>query len=84
MAMRLPGGIKREEHLWDLLENKRDARDTVPIERYNAEAFHGKGRYGYFLKDIDLERFDATPFHMSKFELERLDPQHRLMLELTR
>ncbi len=84
MAMRLPGGIASEEQIWDFLVNKRSARDAVPQDRYNAAAFHDRDRYGYFLHDIDLQKFDASLFSITRSELECLDPQVRLMLELTR
>lgn len=85
IGMRLPGNIRTGEQLWELLVNKGDARDTIPFERYNAEAFHAKDRkYGYFLKDVELDRLDASLFKMSRSEIERLDPQHRIMLEITR
>ena len=84
MAMRLPGNVSNAEQMWDFLVGKRDARSTVPPERYNAEAFHGEGRHGYFLKDLDLESFDASPFRVSRAEVRQMDPQHRLLLELTK
>ena len=39
---------------------------------------------GYFLDHLDLAHFDASLFSMTRSELEKLDPQHRLLLELTR
>ncbi|KAK2596464.1 hypothetical protein N8I77_013354 [Diaporthe amygdali] len=88
MAMRLPGNISSGEQLWDFLINKRNARDVVPTERYNSAAFHGgpegRSRHGYFLKDVDIEKFDASLFTMTRAELEWLDPQVRILLELTR
>ncbi|KAL1883305.1 Type I Iterative PKS [Diaporthe australafricana] len=88
MAMRLPGDISSGEQLWDFLVNKRNARGVVPTERYNSAAFHGgpegRTRHGYFLKDLDIEKFDASLFTMTRAELEWLDPQVRILLELTR
>lgn len=88
MSMRLPGDISSGEQLWDFLINKRNARQAVPVERYNSEAFHGgpegRTRHGYFLDGVDIEKFDASLFTMTRAELEWLDPQVRLLLELTR
>jgi hypothetical protein len=88
MAMRLPGDISSGEQLWDFLANRRNARGIVPTERYNSAAFHGgpegRDRYGYFLNSVDIEKFDASLFTMTRAELEWLDPQVRLLLELTR
>lgn len=92
MAMRLPGGISSDVDFWRLLMSKRDARIKVPTDRYNIDAFHNKAaksyviqpQHGYFLDHIDLTRFDESFFSMTRSEVEQLDPQHRLLLELTR
>ncbi|KAK8011011.1 hypothetical protein PG990_009976 [Apiospora arundinis] len=92
MGMRLPGGISSEDQFWDFLVNKKDARAPIPPDRYNVEAFHGqadkagviKTTHGYFLEDVDLAHLDASFFSMTRSELEKLDPQHRLLLEVTR
>ena len=84
MAMRLPGNVSTAEQFWDFLVTKKDARSPVPPERYNADAFHAEGFQGYFLKDVDLRRFDASPFRVSRLEVQQMDPQHRLLLELTK
>lgn len=83
MAMRLPGGISSEAQLWELLINKGNARTELPLARYNSEAFHGRKTHGYFLEN-DIQEFDASMFSMTKAELDVLDPQARLLLELTR
>jgi hypothetical protein len=41
MAMRLPGGIRTEEKMWNLLINQQDARGTVPLSRYDSKGFNG-------------------------------------------
>lgn len=85
MGMRLPGNVRTSEQLWELLVNKVDTRGEVPSDRWNAEAFQGKDkRYGYFLEDVDLSKVDTSSFKMSRAEIEKLDPQHRVMLEVTR
>nr|WGU20916.1 crs5 [Clonostachys rosea] len=85
MGMRLPGNVRTSEQLWELLVNKVDTRGEVPSDRYNAEAFQGKSKkYGYFLEDVDLSKVDTSSFKMSRAEIEKLDPQHRVMLEVTR
>lgn len=91
MAFRLPGGLSTSQQLWDFLLNKGDARSQVPESRYNVSAFHdptGKpgsviSEHGYFL-DEDIGRLDTSFFTMARMEVERLDPQQRLMLETAR
>lgn len=91
MGVRLPGGIKSSSELFDFLANKGDARNVVPEDRYNVEAFYdpsGKPgtvstKYGYYL-DLDLAQFDASMFGISNAELSTMDPSQRLLLEVTR
>lgn len=89
MGVRLPGGVNSPSSLWDLLINKKNGRCLVPPSRYNVDAFYKPtkttgsvaSRYGYFLQD-DVAKFDASCFSMSKAEVERTDPHHRLLLEV--
>jgi acyl transferase domain-containing protein len=89
IGARLPGGVDSACSLWDLLVNKRDGRGIVPPSRYNIDGFY-KGtkstgtvasKYGYFLQD-DIAGFDGSFFSMSKLEVDRLDPQQRMLLEV--
>lgn len=92
MAMRLPGGIRDDEALYDFLINKKDARSVTPGDRYNAEAYyspHGKQgtvitKHGYFLSDIDLAHYDHSMFTVAAAEAELMDPNQRLTLEVVR
>ncbi|MCJ1357758.1 MAG: hypothetical protein MMC33_007754 [Icmadophila ericetorum] len=91
MAVRLPSGLSTPQQLWNFLLAKGDARSRVPKSRYNLSAFHnstGKPgtvitEYGYFL-DEDIGNLDTSFFSMPRMEVERTDPQQRLMLEATR
>ncbi len=91
LGIRLPGGISTAEDFWDLLINGKDAQGPVRSDRYKLESFNGKlgekgaikTQTGYFLDD-DLSSLDTSFFSMSKEELERLDPQQRQLLEVTK
>lgn len=91
MACRLPSGIKTPQQLWEFLLAGGDARSKVPESRYNIEAFYDpsgkpgttKTQHGYFL-DEDLANLDTSFFSMPRKEVERIDPQQRLMLEVAR
>lgn len=91
MAVRLPGGLRTPQQLWDFLLAKGDARAKVPQSRYNVSAFYdstGKPgtvitEYGYFL-DEEIGALDTSFLSMPRMEVERADPQQRLMLEVTR
>lgn len=90
MAMRLPGRVNSAEAFWDLLVNKKDGRCRIPANRYNIDAFYSpsdkpgtvKMQHGYFLEDAYLQHLDASFFSMSKMEVEKLDPQQRMLLEV--
>ncbi|KAH7333356.1 hypothetical protein BKA65DRAFT_404016 [Rhexocercosporidium sp. MPI-PUGE-AT-0058] len=92
MACRLPGGLEDPGSFWDFLIDKREAICKVPADRFNVDAFHSRVKgnpgtiamsNGYFLQG-DLKHFDPSFFSMSRREIERMDPQHRLLLEVTR
>ena len=46
MAMRLPGGVRSAEDLWDMLVRRRSGRCLVPKDRYNIDAWYAPGRQG--------------------------------------
>ncbi|KAI0898853.1 hypothetical protein F4806DRAFT_493360 [Annulohypoxylon nitens] len=91
LGIRLSGGIRSADDFWDLLVNGRDARGPVPSSRYNVDGFDGslsgkeriETKLGYYLED-DLSRFDPSLFSMTQKELERCDPQQRILLEVAR
>ncbi|RDA94924.1 hypothetical protein CP533_0174 [Ophiocordyceps camponoti-saundersi (nom. inval.)] len=89
MGLRLPGGVSTANEFWDLLINKRDGRRRVPSDRFNVDGFHGSAAHrqkvasdhGYFL-DADIKAFDNDSFPSSASDLERLDPQQKLLTEV--
>lgn len=90
MSCRLPGNISTPEAYWELLKNKVDAIEDIPKERWDFGQFYDpekntKGkmytRQGGFLRDVEM--FDNVFFKISPLETESLDPQVRIMLELS-
>ncbi|MBC7840741.1 MAG: acyltransferase domain-containing protein [Gemmatimonadaceae bacterium] len=90
MAVRAPGDVADPAAFWELLRNGRDAITEAPADRWdNATLFDadpdapGKvaTKFGGFLRDVD--QFDAPFFGLSRREAESMDPQHRLLLEVT-
>ena len=92
MAMRLPGGIRSDEALYNLLVNKGDARSLTPLSRYNVDAYYSPSgkpgtvitKHGYFLNDVDFQQFDHSMFAVAAAEAELMDPNQRLLLEVVR
>lgn len=90
MACRLPGGADSPARLWQLLLSNGSGISPFPEGRWDRDAFFhpdpkrpGKlfTQAGGYLKDID--QFDAEFFGISPREASRMDPQHRLLLEMT-
>lgn len=92
MGMRLPGGINDASKLYDFLRTKKDARQPIPKGRFNNAGFYDPHRrpcslpidHGYWIDEEDLTQFDPSLFSMSLAEVEKLDPQQRILLEVVR
>ncbi|MDH6710462.1 acyl transferase domain-containing protein/acyl carrier protein [Kitasatospora sp. MAA19] len=85
MGCRLPRDIDSPAALWRLLEAGQDAVGEPPISRAGHVAgAHTAGPmplWGGYLRDV--AGFDADFFGVSGKEADVLDPQHRLLLEVT-
>lgn len=76
IGCRFPGGIDSPTTFWDALVAESDLIGPPPEGRFDAAAAMPDGGY---IHDLDL--FDAAFFGISPLEADRLDPQHRLLLE---
>jgi acyl transferase domain-containing protein/acyl carrier protein len=88
IGCRFPGGVTDAASFWQLLVEGRDAIGEIPGDRIDLARYYDPRpatpgrmmtRRGGFLERID--EFDASFFGISPREAERLDPQHRLLLE---
>lgn len=88
MGCRFPGANDIDS-FWRLLEAGGDAITTIPAERWDANEFYhpdpatpGKMHtlWGGFISDVD--KFDPYFFGISPREADRIDPQHRILLEV--
>ncbi|MFI9537520.1 polyketide synthase Pks13 [Nocardia fusca] len=91
LSTRLPGAGDTPESTWEFLINGGDAIRDLPEGRWAeflsepqlAQAVaEGNTRGGYLDQDV-VTGFDAEFFAMSPVEVERIDPQQRLIMELT-
>ncbi|HWE52473.1 MAG TPA: polyketide synthase, partial [Bryobacteraceae bacterium] len=90
MGCRFPGGADSPEEFWRVLRDGVDAISEVPSDRWDLESIYdpepgkpGKTctRHGGFL--TAPHRFDPLFFGISPREAASMDPQHRLLLEVT-
>ncbi len=89
IGCRFPGADSPEA-FWQLLHHGIDSISEVPADRWSIDAFYdpepatpGKmnTRYGGFLEQVD--GFEPGFFGISPREAERMDPQQRLILEVS-
>ncbi len=90
VGCRFPGGVDGPQKLWERLCSGFDAVSEVPESRVEIAAACSSEpakpgtiatRYGAFLEDV--EHFDAEFFGIAPREAVYVDPQQRLMLEVT-
>nr|ADC79637.1 TamAI [Streptomyces sp. 307-9] len=80
LSCRLPEAPDKSA-FWELLRDARHAIGEVPQDRWNAEELPPAARHGAFLDRVDT--FDPAFFGISPREASMMDPQQRLMLELS-
>ena len=89
MACRFPGSANSPQTFWDVIKNKIDCITPIPANRWESRTLQGLSQtadtqfaqVGGFIDNID--RFDATFFGISPREAIDIDPQQRMLLELS-
>lgn len=90
IGCRLPGGLNDPEAFWQFLLEGGDAVTEFPPDRWSVDDFYdpdpdkpGKTyvRHGAFLDHVDT--FDPEVFGISPREATSMDPQQRVLLEVT-
>lgn len=91
IANRYPGDANDPQSYWELLENGTDATSELPEGRFSEfredhaideKIKNAPTRGGYIANDL-IKTFDPEFFSISPREAEQVDPQQRMLLELT-
>lgn len=91
LSTRLPGAGTTPESTWEFIIGRGDAIRELPEGRWSefltdpsvAETIDKANTLGGYLDQDVVKGFDAEFFAMSPIEVEQVDPQQRLMMELT-
>ncbi len=84
LGCRFPGGGEGLEGFWRVLEDGVDAIQEIPEQRWPKSASPPSYPSARFAALLDrIEDFDAQFFEISPREASTLDPQQRLVLEVT-
>src|SRR5713226_2298082 len=87
IGCRLPGGANSPEKFWELLRKGIDAVGDVPEQRWQIKDVPFPKRVdlalhrGGFLENLD--QFDTRFFGITPREAALMDPQQRVLLEVT-
>ncbi|UKZ55353.1 Type I Iterative PKS [Trichoderma virens] len=91
LALRFPGEATSPQKLWDVLERKESQWSEFPKDRLNIDGYYHPSnqrlgslsfRGGHFLKE-DISAFDAPFFSIPTEEANAVDPQQRMLLEVS-
>ena len=90
IGCRFPGDVVGPDSFWDLLVEGRNAISRIPADRWDADAFYDPDpltpgrmttKWGGFVPDI--AGFDAEFFGITPREAAAMDPQQRMLLEVS-
>ncbi|UNI24086.1 Type I Iterative PKS [Purpureocillium takamizusanense] len=91
LGLRFPGDASSPERLWDVLAEGKSQWSEIPQDRLNIDGYyHPSGdregsisfRGAHFLKG-DVAAFDAPFFSVAAEEAKAVDPQQRILLEVS-
>jgi acyl transferase domain-containing protein/acyl carrier protein len=92
MACRFPGKANDPKTFWQILCNGTNTVTEIPSQRWNINECYDPNpstpgkmycRYGAFLQDEEIENFDSLFFGISPREAQTMDPQQRILLEVS-
>ncbi|PCI30762.1 MAG: hypothetical protein COB67_01015 [SAR324 cluster bacterium] len=91
MGCRFPGGANSIDKFWKFLKEEKDAVKEVSPDRWDMERYYDPDPEAAFkvytkqaaLLEEPLDEFDPAFFRISPIEAKTLDPQHRILLEVS-
>ncbi|WP_247406531.1 type I polyketide synthase, partial [Bradyrhizobium sp. 76] len=90
VGLRFPGGAEDLASFWQVLSSGVDTLGPIPQERFDRATYYDpdpEHRGTSYVKEAsllnDVAGFDAGFFGISPREATQIDPQHRLLLEVT-
>lgn len=86
VGCRLPGGVRGPADYWRLLVEGTDAVSRASEERlrhFGPRLPSDANLWGGYLDDATLTGFDSAFFHVPPSEADAMDPQQRMLLEVT-
>ncbi|NES73168.1 MAG: polyketide synthase, partial [Okeania sp. SIO2D1] len=90
IGCRFPGNVNTPESFWELLSNGKDAVVEIPPERWDIDSYYdpnpdtpGKMYIRHAALVDRVDQFDAQFFGISGREAHSLDPQQRILLEVS-
>ena len=92
IGCRFPGGSHNLDEYWKYLLKGTSAISEIPIERWDINKHYSEdkeepgksyARTGGFLSGIDIKTFDADFFEISESAAKGMDPQLRMLMEVT-
>src|SRR5699024_3225186 len=90
-SCRFPGDANNPAGFWKLLEDGLDTATKIKGDRFDYKKYYSENpeepgkmitQYASFLKE-DIKTFDNTHFGLTALEASSIDPQHRLLLEVS-
>lgn len=90
VGMRFPGKVTSLDGMWELLESGKSAISRIPADRWPVDELEHpsrseQGRSVTFAAGVidDVDQFDPSFFGISPREAAWMDPQQRVLLEIT-
>ena len=90
IGCKLPNKANNHKLFWEFLKAEKSSVSKIPEDRWNIEQYYAEDRnlnnkiytrYGNFIDKID--KFDSSFFGLSPRESKAMDPQQRILMEVT-